>query len=132
MLYKICSACGAKVKVGTTCKCRLDRHKVYDREHRDKDSAKFYNSKAWKQVTNLCKIKANGLDEYELYVNKRVVKGSLSHHIEELKDNRDRGLDITNLIYLSDKSHAHIHEQYKRDKKKMQELLFSIVRARGW
>lgn len=131
MLYKICGRCGKKIKQKEQCKCKKSRHRVYDRGSRNKESASFYHSKAWKKLTKLCKLKANGLDLYELETNHRVVKGTLSHHIEELQDNRDRALDISNLIWISDKTHALIHKEYKKDeqsKRKMQRLLFSIIK----
>lgn len=57
MLMTICSTCGKKKPANTECECSKDRHKVYDREYRDKDSAEFYNSKAWKSLTNQLKLK---------------------------------------------------------------------------
>ncbi|MBR8723228.1 hypothetical protein IX325_001545 [Fusobacterium necrophorum subsp. funduliforme] len=131
MLYKICGRCGKKIKQGEQCKCKKKRHRAYDREHRNKESAAFYHSKAWKELTKLCKLKASGLDLYQLEIKHRVTKGTLSHHIIELQDNRDRALDISNLIWISDKTHALIHKEYNKDeqsKRKMQRLLFSIIK----
>lgn len=134
MLYKICGKCGKKIAQGNKCSCVKERHKVYDKEFRNKESANFYHSKAWRKLTALCKLKANGLDMWELIVNKRIVKGTLSHHIEELTENKDRALDITNLIWISDKTHNFIHAEYNKSiesKKKLQEKLFSIVNNLG-
>lgn len=130
MLMKVCGRCGKKIEATKTCECSKSRHKVYDREYRNKDNAEFYHSKAWKQLTKLCKLKANGLDMYELEVNGKIVKGTLSHHIEELEDNKDRALDITNLIWVSEKTHNYIHSVYnksKEDKNKLKALLFKII-----
>lgn len=130
MLMKVCGRCGKKIEATKTCECNKSRHKVYDRECRNKDNAEFYHSKAWKSMTALCKAKANGLDLYELEVNGKIVKGTLSHHIEELEENRDRALDITNLIWVSEKTHNYIHSVYNRskeDKKKLKTLLFKII-----
>lgn len=127
---KVCGRCGKKIEATKTCECSKSRHKVYDREYRNKDNAEFYHSKAWKQLTKLCKLKANGLDMYELEVNGKIVKGTLSHHIEELEDNKDRALDITNLIWVSEKTHNYIHSVYnksKEDKNKLKALLFKII-----
>lgn len=131
MLYKICGRCGKKIAQGNKCSCVKERHKAYDKESRNKENASFYHSKAWKNLTALCKLKANGLDMFELTINKRIVKGTLSHHIEELENNRARALDITNLIWVSDKTHALIHNEYKKNeqsKLEMQRLLFSIIK----
>lgn len=130
MLMKICGKCGKKIGINEVCSCTKERHKIYDREYRNKDNAEFYHSKAWKQLTKLCKLKANGLDLYELEVNGKIVKGSLSHHIEELEDNIDRALDITNLIWVSERTHNYIHSVYnksKEDKNKLKALLFKII-----
>lgn len=130
MLMKVCGRCGKKIEATKTCECNKSRHKVYDRECRNKDNAEFYHSKAWKSMTALCKAKANGLDLYELEVNNKIVKGTLSHHIEELEEAKDRALDITNLIWVSEKTHNYIHSVYnksKEDKNKLKALLFKII-----
>ena len=104
---------------------------MYDRENRNKVNAKFYNSKEWKKLTRLCKLRANGLDLYELEINKRIVRGSLTHHIEELEENRGRALDINNLIWVGDRTHAFIHAEYEKStgaKEKMQEILSNIIK----
>ncbi len=131
MLYKICSSCGNKIRHDEICPCIKKRGREYDRESRNKVNAKFYNSKEWKKLTRLCKLRANGLDLYELEINKRIVRGSLTHHIEELEENRGRALDINNLIWVGDRTHAFIHTEYEKStgaKEKMQEILFNIIK----
>ena len=131
MLMKICGKCGKKIRINEICNCTKERHKVYDREYRNKDNAEFYHSKAWKSMTALCKLKANGLDLYELVINNNIVKGTLSHHIDELEEARDKALDINNLIWISDKTHAYIHSEYNKNlesKNKMKEVLFNIIK----
>ena len=95
------------------------------------DNAEFYHSKAWKSMTALCKLKANGLDLYELVINNNIVKGTLSHHIDELEEDRSKALDINNLIWISDKTHSYIHSEYNKNlesKNKMKEVLFNIIK----
>jgi len=119
MLMTICGRCGKKKPVKTQCECRKERYKVYDKY-----------CKSWKTLSAMCKARANGLDIYELIVNNRFVKGTLSHHIEELKDNTARSLDIDNLIWISEKTHTYIHSQYDKsdeDKLSMQNKLFDIL-----
>ena len=82
-------------------------------------------------MTALCKLKANGLDLYELVINNNIVKGTLSHHIDELEEDRSKALDINNLIWISDKTHAYIHSEYNKNlesKNKMKEVLFNIIK----
>lgn len=114
MLMKICGKCGKKIGINEVCSCTKERHKVYDREYRNKDNAEFYHSKSWKSMTALCKLKANGLDLYELVINNNIVKGTLSHHIDELEEDRSKALDINNLIWISDKTHSYIHSEYNK------------------
>lgn len=131
MLMKICGKCGKKIGINEVCSCTKQRHKVYDREYRNKENAEFYHSKAWKSMTALCKLKANGLDLYELVINNNIVKGTLSHHIDELEEARDKALDINNLIWISDKTHSYIHSEYNKNlesKNKMKEVLFNIIK----
>lgn len=135
MLARICGRCGKKLKLNEVCECQKNRHKSYDRYQRNKSSAGIYHSLMWKKLTAECKEKCHDLDLYALHVKHKIVKGTLSHHIVELTDNRSRAYDQSNLIYLSDKSHAEVHAAYEKsveDKKKMQGILFEILRiARG-
>ena len=110
-------------------KAKKESQRVYDREQRK--NADFYSSKEWVRLTELCKNKFKGLDIYRLYKYRVYTSGELSHHVEELNDNKERALDIKNLIYLSDESHREIHTAYnksKEDKRVMQEYLFEIIK----
>ncbi|ENK1244737.1 hypothetical protein AB2063_002950 [Clostridium botulinum] len=137
MLFKLCPYCGVKVPYDMEdCinKCREKRNKLrnkdYDLYNRDKESTKIYRDKRWIKLTQQCKSRFNGLDIYQLYKNNKIVYGELSHHIIEVKEDKKRVLDISNLIYLSNKSHAEIHTAYKKseeDKLAMQAYLFKIV-----
>ncbi len=128
MLYKICSNCKKRIQVGKSCGCR---HKEYDREHRNNINSKFYNSREWRRIREVCLIKANYLDEYELCVNNRIVKGSVIHHIIELEEDKTKALDLNNLICVSAETHNYLHAQYKKNKKSMQKKLFEIKEGVG-
>ena len=83
------------------------------------------------EIKTMLSLKANGLDLYELIVNNKIVKGTLSHHIDELEEARDKALDINNLIWVSDKTHSYIHSEYNKNlenKNKMKEVLFYIIK----
>ncbi len=130
MLTKICSHCGKKIKINEVCECQKQRHKEYDKYYRNQESKAIYHSKRWLLVSQSCRQKCNGLDLYEYFINNRIVKGALSHHIIELTEDKSRAYDQTNLIFLSNKSHKKVHFFYKKseeDKKKMQTLLFAIL-----
>ncbi|HID0817752.1 TPA: hypothetical protein ACXNW8_003469 [Clostridium botulinum] len=137
MLFKLCPYCGIKVPYDMEdCinKCKEKRNKLrnkqYDLYNRDKESTKIYRDKRWLKLTGQCKSKFDGLDIYQLYKYNKIIYGELSHHIIEVKENKDRVFDISNLIYVSNKSHAEIHTAYKKskeDKLAMQVYLFKIV-----
>lgn len=137
MLFKLCPYCGVKVpqdKEDCINKCKEKRNRLrnqqYDLYNRDKESTKIYRDKRWGKLTQKCKSKFVGLDIYQLYKYNKIVYGELSHHIIEVKENKDRVFDISNLIYVSNKSHAEIHTAYKKskeDKLAMQAYLFKIV-----
>lgn len=137
MLFKLCPYCGIKVPYDMEdCinKCKEKRNKLrnkeYDLYNRDKESTKIYRDKRWLKLTGQCKNKFDGLDIYQLYKHNKIVYGDLSHHIIEVKEDKKRVFDISNLIYVSNKSHAEIHTAYKKskeDKLDMQAYLFKIV-----
>lgn len=115
------------------CEKKYNEHKkqrIRDYDKYDRKNVSVYHDKRWLKLTAQCKRLFNGIDIYQLYINKEIVTGSLSHHIEEVSDNKDRQFDITNLIWLSDESHKIIHSAYNKsdkDKAEMQELLFSLI-----
>lgn len=141
MLFKLCPYCGIKVPYDMEdCinKCKEKRNKLrnqdYDLYNRDKESTKIYRDKRWIKLTRQCKSKFDGIDIYQLYKYNRLVGGNLSHHIIEVKEDKNRVYDINNLIYVSGSkkynTHAEIHTAYKKskeDKLAMQAYLFKIV-----
>ncbi len=62
MIYKRCPRCNKRLEAGTTCECSKLRHKEYDKFSRDKDSAKFYSSSAWKRMREYIMNKYDNLD----------------------------------------------------------------------
>lgn len=128
-IKKLCPRCRRVIEHNQKrcVECTARMNKDYDRTKRDKSSKEFYNSKAWLQVRQLVISKYHGLDMYELVINKRIVYADTVHHIEELKDNPSKALDITNLIPLSLSSHAAIHKMYDKDKKSTQKMLNRII-----
>ncbi|AXB80889.1 HNH endonuclease signature motif containing protein [Megasphaera hexanoica] len=114
MLTRICSICGQIHPQGQPCPQASKRHKEYDTEHRNKGAARIYHGTTWRRLRRIIMAMANGLDEYELYANNHIVKADTVHHIEPLEDEPGKAYDITNLIAVSRKTHAKIHEAYNR------------------
>ncbi len=105
-----------------------ERNDYYDKNIRDKKRNEFYHSKEWIKLRAYTLSKYKGLDLYEYYVNNKLEYASTIHHVEEVKDNWSRRLDITNLIPVSERTHNTIHALYNKDKLKTQELLFNLIR----
>lgn len=131
MLTKVCTRCGARY-TGRTCpQCEAKRQKQYDEFGRNKESQALYHSKEWRWLAGECKEQCAGLDLFQFYEHGRIVMGRLAHHIVPVIDNRKRQYDLSNLIWLSDASHAAIHRAYEsspEDKIKMQKKLFSFLK----
>jgi hypothetical protein len=110
-IYKRCCRCNKRLLEGTTCECSKKRYKEYDKDKVNTREKKFYSSGSWDK----CKIKAkdrfNGMDIYSLYVSNKVEYGQTVHHIEPIKENWNRRLDIENLIYLTESNHRLLHNR---------------------
>jgi hypothetical protein len=137
MLSKTCR-CGKKIpynkKYCDECQKEIsaqkaERNKYYDNNIRQ--NKEIYHSKVWKRLTNRCKNRFNGIDIYSYYVLGKLEYGNISHHIIPVNDDSsNRQYDITNLIYLSQVNHAHIHSEYNKgieSKQAMQALLFRLI-----
>lgn len=110
---------------------KVERNRFYDkqvRHKRDKRYTDFYHSDEWEFVRADLLSDYNELDLYAYYIENKVVKANIAHHIEELKDNWDKRLDKENLFPVSDNSHRQIHMMYKKDKEDTQDLLRSLLK----
>ena len=129
MLMRECPVCGKTHRQGERCPYVGARQQEYDANHRSKESISFYHSNQWKHLQALVKMACHGLDMYAFYVEHRLIKGRIAHHIIPISQAPGMALDIGNLIYVSDSSHKKIHDAYAKsddDKKIMQKKLFSI------
>ncbi len=103
------------------------RNSFYDRNIRDKECDEFYHSDDWIKSREYILKKYKGLDLYVYFILNEIVYADTVHHIEELKENWNRRLDINNLIPMSNPTHKKIHAMYKKDKAKTQNLLFKLI-----
>lgn len=106
-----------------------DRQKDYRKRRTDKRESNFYCSKEWLQLKDHLKIKYKGMCLYTYLVEDRIVPADEYHHIEPIKDNWDKRLDVYNVIPLSYAVHRKITALYKTNKKEatqkmLRELLF--------
>lgn len=134
MLVRICGSCGRKVLQGQRCECQKDRFKVYNREHRDKESNDFYSSAQWKAAAEAARSRAGYADEYALHYEHKLMPGKLVHHIFPIDERPWLRLDFDNLVCVSSKTHRMIHDAYEaggRRKVEMIAKLQSIRKGRG-
>lgn len=130
-LKKFCARCNTIIDYGNRyCnKCKGISYKDYNKNKRTKESQLFYNSKSWKVIVNVIKARDKGLCLHCLSNNK-ISYYNVVHHIEELKENKDKALDIDNLICLCHSCHAKIHADYKTESKiEVQNKLKDMVGA---
>lgn len=121
--------CTKHIKLSEETQKESQKH--YDvnvRYTRDKQYFDFYNSKEWIQTKSYVLNRFNGICLYSYYILHKIVPAQAVHHIEELKENWDKRLDIDNLIPLSAKAHDMMRGLYKRDKEGTQTILRELLK----
>lgn len=111
MSYSRCAKHHILYETGKRCpKCS----QIYNKNRADKELIKFYQSKDWKMARDYIINYYCGIDIYALGVNGKIVPCNklTVHHIITYKDNPSLGLDINNLVPVSDFSHSQIHKLY--------------------
>lgn len=110
---------------------KAERNQHYDkkiRQKRDKQYTEFYHSIEWKKTREVVLMSYFGLDLYAYYVEHKITRSVIVHHIEEIKEAWELRLSLMNLIPLSEESHSHVHYLYKTDKTATQMLLRELLR----
>lgn len=131
MINHICSRCGRILPVGQRCTCQPAYRRDYNRFRRDKRLQRFRASDEWKRVRQQVIERDEGLDQYVLHETGELKAGFSVHHIVPLSEDWSRRTDPSNLITLSDDTHASIEYRYKgKQRAALQSLLFSIVQER--
>ena len=118
-----CDVCTEKV-----LQQKKNYYKHYDNTIRDKKAAAFYNSDEWEKTRQYILTRYKGLDLYSYYIDKELVQTDTVHHIEELRENWNRRLDIFNLFPLSSSNHSMIHKMYIKNKQETQQLLLNLMK----
>lgn len=110
-------------------KRKKESYERYNRMRVDSASQEFYNNSKWRKTRQMVVYKYNGLCLWSYYVDDSIVMADCVHHIVELKEDMSKGLDIDNLIPLSDTAHNKIHGRYNRSqasKEQTQKLLYAM------
>lgn len=110
-IYKRCSRCRKRLLEGTKCDCQKLRYKEYDKDKSITREKKFYSSGSWEKIKDSVKRRFNGIDIYSYYVLLKTEYGQTVHHIEPIKNNWERRLDVDNLIYLTESNHRLLHNR---------------------
>lgn len=119
---KLCSECCDKLELS-----KKDSHKQYRSNRTDIWEQRFYMSKEWKQVNKHISVRDKGLCRVCLNDNRTNSRDAV-HHIVELKEDRNKALEHSNLICLCDKCHKKVHNAYKTNKLNMQGILRELIR----
>ena len=91
-------------------KKRTEYFKQYDRDRREEKETKFYNTNEWNRVRKVALARDYGL--CQRCMNKGITRlADMVHHIEPLKENWDKRLNIDNLQSLCDSCHKIIHKE---------------------
>jgi 5-methylcytosine-specific restriction endonuclease McrA len=120
-VYTKCG-CGKKILKGTQCECRKNRYKDYDKRVRNigqnKKYANFYNSAAWKKLSEYIKRKYNGVCLKCLLRKEDIIPCDVAHHIEPIRYDYSKRLEEKNLIPLCHNCHNDIdHVNYTEEVK---------------
>lgn len=129
-IYKRCSRCNNRLESGKQCPCIRKRYKEYQKYRNDDKEQRFYKSKEWLATKPVVISNLKGLDIYSYYILGEEEHGETVHHIEPLKDNWNRRIDITNLIYLTEQNHQKIHaimRKSNKDKEVIQGILYELL-----
>lgn len=127
-IYRRCGRCGKRILSGTKCSCLKERHKEYDRKYRDRVSNEFYHSREWSQARDYVLTLDGGIDVYLYMTTGEILIADTVHHIEPLKDNWSKRVEVSNLMSLHHDTHSWIEKQYDTGKEEMIGKLSGLIR----
>ena len=90
----------------------------------------LYHSRPWQLLQLAVKSRAQYIDEYVMYYEKRMTAGRIAHHIIPVDERPDLALNPQNLIYVSDKTHKMIHDAYRKGGKEKAAMQAKLARIR--
>jgi len=135
-MMKTCK-CGVKIDYFTKCctNCVTDqkaRTKQYDKKVRRSEENekfdKFYKSIQWSCGRKVAIDHYYGLDIYSYYVRQKIEQGKAVHHVIPLKDDWNKRVELSNLIYLTDANHALIERSMmSKDKEATIKMINGLI-----
>ncbi|CAH1230715.1 hypothetical protein PAECIP111891_06732 [Paenibacillus allorhizoplanae] len=87
---------------------RAAEDRYYDKFKRDRDSKAFYNSSFWLSVREQALIRDHYLCQHCLK-EKKLVPADMVHHIVPIRDDKDKALELENLLSLCNPCHNKVH-----------------------
>ncbi len=128
MISKRCTHCGKRIQVGKDCGCiSKKRYKPTASDKYTADVKEFYRTKEWEHARDECIRRCHGIDIYSLFVLGKIEYGFTVHHIVPLIDDYSLRKSQSNLIYLTESNHRHIHKLYETDYESATALLKSLL-----
>jgi 5-methylcytosine-specific restriction protein A len=96
---------------------RSAEDKYYDKFKRDRDSKSFYNSSSWSSVREQALIRDHYLCQHCLK-EKKLVSADMVHHIVPIRDDKDKAVELENLLSLCNPCHNKVHGGKEKEKVK--------------
>lgn len=119
-----CKYCGI---VDKPHKC--PHQKVKWNSDNNRSDKKIYRTTRWQNTRNNILDEYNNICLWSLYIDGKIVEADRVHHIIELLEDETLAFEDDNLIPLDQYKHNYIHELYKKDKAKTQELLRLMIKT---
>lgn len=117
-----CKSCGI-VNKPHICPHKKENRRRYDKDREDK---KIYKTKRWQELREQVLQDYNYICLWSFYIDGEIVEANEVHHIVEILEDESKAYDDDNLIPLEYWQHKYIHDLYKKNKAKAQELLHKM------
>lgn len=88
---------------------------------------KIYKTGRWISLRQEVLEDYNNICLWSLYVDGKIKAANVVHHIEEVLEHEDLAYEYSNLIPLEYYNHVIVHELYRKEKVKVQELLRKMI-----
>lgn len=117
----LCKYCGIVEKPHICYKNRT----INDKNREDK---RIYKTYEWQRKRKNILNKFNHICLWSFFTEGKIVVANNVHHIIEITEDNTKAFDDENLIPVCEDAHKIIHELYKTDKFKTQEMLRKFIK----
>ena len=121
MLQKKCGRCHRTIPVGSKCPyCKPDYAPATGVK-------KKYHTSRWTKLAKLIMARYNGLDQYQLVYEHRIMQAETVHHIIPTKDDESKFFDENNLVLLSEYTHRQVvHKAYNSSDEEKEAMIAKL------